>query len=60
MTVAHQALLSMAFPWQEYWRGLLFPYPGDFLDPGIELETPALAGRSFPTEPPGKSSVNDQ
>ena len=28
--------------------------------PGMELETPVLAGRSFPTEPPGKSSVNDQ
>ena len=36
-TVAHQALLSMEFPRQEYWSGLPFPSPGDFLDPGIEL-----------------------
>ena len=26
-TVAHQALLSMGFPRQEYWSGLPFPYP---------------------------------
>ena len=26
-TVAHQAPLSMGFPRQEYWRGLLFPSP---------------------------------
>ena len=29
--------LSMEFPRQEYWSGLLFPAPGDPLDPGIEL-----------------------
>ena len=28
-TVAHQAPLSMGFPRQEYWSGLLFPFPGD-------------------------------
>ena len=28
-TVAHQAPLSMGFPRQEYWSGLLFPVPGD-------------------------------
>ena len=27
-TVAHQAPLSMGFPRQEYWRGLLFSSPG--------------------------------
>ena len=34
--VAHQALLSMGFPRQEYWNGLTFPSPGDLPDPGIE------------------------
>ena len=28
-TAAHQALLSMGFPRQEYWSGLPFPTPGD-------------------------------
>ena len=27
--VAHQASLSMRFPRQEYWSGVLFPFPGD-------------------------------
>jgi len=33
---------------------------GDLPSPGIELESPALAGRFFTAEPPGKSffSVN--
>ena len=34
-TIAHQALLSIGFPRQEYWSGLLFPSPGDRPDPGI-------------------------
>ena len=34
--VAHQAPLSMGFPRQEYWNGLLFPPPGDLPNPGIE------------------------
>ena len=53
-TVAHQAPLSMGFPRQEYWNELSFPPPGDLPDPGIELTSPALAGRFFTTEPPGK------
>ena len=36
--VAHQALLSMEFPRQEYWSGLLFISPGDLPDPEIESE----------------------
>ena len=40
---------------QEYWSELPFPPPGDLLDLGIEPESPALAGRVFTTEPPGKS-----
>ena len=35
-TVAHQAPLSMRFPRQEYWSGLLFPSPGVLPDPGTE------------------------
>ena len=34
-----------------------FPTPGDLPDPGIEpmsLASPALSGRFFTTEPPGK------
>ena len=57
-TVAHQAPLSMGFFRQEYWSGLPFPPPGDLPGSGIEpasLVTPALTGRFFTTEPPGKS-----
>ena len=53
-TVAHQAPLSMGFSWQEYWSRLPFPSPGDLPDPGVKLMSPALAGRCFTTEPPGK------
>ena len=56
-TVARQTPLSMGFPWQEYWSGLLFPSPGDLSDPGTELVSPALAGRFFATEPPGKPYI---
>ena len=54
-TIAHQALLSMGFPRQEYWRGLPFPSPEDIPDPGIKPVSPvspALAGRFFTTAPP--------
>ena len=47
-TVAHQAPPSMGFSRQEYWSGLLFPTPGDLLDPGIELVSPALEADSLP------------
>ena len=59
-TVAHQAPLSMEFSRQEYWSGLPFPSPGDLPDLGIEppstasSESPALEGRFFTTEQPGK------
>ena len=33
---------------------MAFPSSGDLLDPGIEPESPALAGGFFTTEPPGK------
>ena len=43
-TLARQAPLSMGFPRQEYWSELpfLFPSPGDFPNPGIEITSPAL------------------
>ena len=53
-TVARQAPLSMRFFRQEYWNGLLFPSPGYLPNPGSEPASPALAGRFFTTEPPGK------
>ena len=55
--VARQTPLSMGFLRQEYWSGLLFPSPGDLPDPGTELMSPALAGRFFATEPPGKPYI---
>ena len=53
-TAAPQARPSMGFSRQEYWRGLPFPSPGDLLNSGIEPMYPALAGRFFTTDPPGK------
>ena len=53
--IACQAPLSMGFPRQEYQSGLPFPSPGHLPKAGIEPVSPALAGRSFITEPPGKS-----
>ena len=52
--VACQAPLPMGFFGQEYWNGLPFPTPEDILDPGIKLESLALAGRFFTTVSPGK------
>ena len=54
-TVAHQPPLSMGFPRQEYWSGLLFPSPGDLLQPGIKLTSPVLEGGFFTIEPLGGS-----
>jgi len=51
--LAHQALLSLGFSRQEYWRIL----PGIFTDPGVKSASsasPALEGRFCTTEPPGK------
>ena len=45
---------------QEFCSGLPFPTPGDLLDPGVEpvsLVSPAMAGESFTTAPPGKTAV---
>ena len=56
-TVACRAPLSTGFPRQKYWSGLPFPSPGDLPDPEIEPASPALAGRFFTTEPPGKPTL---
>ena len=53
-TVAHQAPLPMELSRQEYWSGLPFPSPGDLLDLGIELRSPASQADSLLSEPPGK------
>ena len=58
-TVARQAPLSLGFPRPEYWGSLPFPSPGDLPNPGMELESPALAGWFFTTEPNwGHISIN--
>ena len=44
----------MGFPRQEYWRGLPLLSAGDLPDPGSKTASPALAGRFFTTETPGK------
>ena len=46
-TVAHQAPLSMEFSRQEHRSGLLFHYPEDLTDPGIEPMSLALQADSF-------------
>ena len=56
-TIAHQALLCMGPPRQEYWSGLPFPPPRDLPDPGIvpaSPVSPAFIGGFFTTEPFGK------
>ena len=53
-TVARQAPLSMEFSRQEYESGLPCPSPGDLPNPEIKPASPALTGRFFTTEPPGK------
>ena len=55
--VALQAPLSLGFSWQEHRSGLPFPPPRDLLDAGIKPGSPALAGRFFITELPGKPVV---
>ena len=56
-TVAHQAWLSIGFPRQEYWSGLLFPSPGDLPHPGIKPRSPALQVDCLSAELPGKPQM---
>jgi len=53
-TVAFQAPLSMGFFRQEYWSVLPSPSPGYLPGTRIEPASPAVAGRFFPADPPGK------
>ena len=48
-TVGHQAPLSMGFPRQESWSGLLFPSPGYLPNPGIKPGSPALQTDALPS-----------
>ena len=48
-TGAHQAPLSMEFPRQEYWSGLLFPSLGDLPNPGMEPWFPTLQADALPS-----------
>ena len=54
MDYSLQNPLSMGFPRQNYWSALPFPSLGDLRDPEIKPPSPALAGKIFTTEPPGK------
>ena len=61
-TVAFQAPQSMVVSMQEYWNELPFPPPRDLPNPGIKPMSPtfpALAGRFFTTEQPGKPNQGD-
>ena len=58
-TIARQIPLSMGFPRQEHWSGLLFPTPASLLNSGVEPMSPELAGRFFTAERPGKPLTKD-
>ena len=47
---------SMGFSWKEYWSRLLSPSPGDLPGPGMEPESPALAGGVFTIGSPGNTT----
>ena len=53
-TAVHQVPLSMGSPRQETWSGLLFPFPGNLPDPGMEPRSSALQADSLPSKPPEK------
>ena len=48
----------MEFSWQEYWRELPFPSPGDLPDPGIEPGSPTFQADALTSEPPGKPNLD--
>ena len=57
-TVAYQVPLFMGLSRQEFWGGLPLPSPGDLPNPGIKPASPALVGRIFTTESPGKPALH--
>ena len=54
----HQAPPSMGFSRQEYWSGLPFPSPGNFLTQGSNPGLPHCRQTLYHLEPPGKSPCN--
>ena len=59
-TISPQDSLSIGFPRQEYWSGVPFPSPRHPPHPGIQLVSPASAGRltsDSATESPGKPGL---
>ena len=48
----------MGFFRQEYWSGLLFPFPGDHPNPWIEPGSPALQADALPSKPPRDQKGN--
>ena len=57
-TIACQAPLSMGFPRQEHWSGLLFPSPGHLPDPGIEPVRPPWQEDSLPLSHQGSPHIH--
>ena len=53
-TVAHQAPLSMGILQARIQGWVVISFSRDLPNPGVKTESPALAGRFFTTEPPGK------
>ena len=52
--VAHQALLSMGFSRQEYWKWVASSFSRGFPWSRDQIRSPALQADSLPFEPPGK------
>ena len=48
------SLCPWGFSRQEFWSELPCPPPGDFLNPGMELRSPAFQADSLPSEPARK------
>ena len=56
-TVAHQALLSMGFPRQEYWSGIAISFSRGSSHPGIKPPAPALQVDSLPLRHQGSQKL---
>ena len=59
--IAYQVSSVCGISQEECWSELPFSSPGDLPEPGIEPTSPAspaLAGRFFTNEPPGKPPSN--
>ena len=59
-TVTHQAPLSMEFSRQEHWGGLPFPSFRGSSWPRDWIWLSCIAGRSLPSEPPGKGKKHQE